>query len=103
MIMGITKEQWCYGCKKLAKANAVRNRGWEFYLAYVEADEARIEAEARIEKYADFLRLKDRNYERLEAQLAAACPKDCYRHACIGSQATKGEPRGPCNYKRGRS
>ena len=61
------------------------------------------EAEARIEKYADFLRLKDRNYERLEARLAAACPKDCYRHACIGSQATKGEPRGPCNYKRGRS
>jgi hypothetical protein len=72
MIMGITKEQWCYGCKKLAKANAVRNRGWEFYLAYVEADEARIEAEARIEKYADFLRLKDRNYERLEARLVAA-------------------------------
>ena len=30
------------------------------------------EAEARIEKYADFLRLKNRNYERLEARLVAA-------------------------------
>jgi len=32
----------------------------------------RAKAEARIEKYADFLRLKDRNYERLEARLVAA-------------------------------
>jgi len=45
----------------------------------------------------------DHRVADLEARLAAACPKDCPRHACIGSEATRGEPRGPCDYKRGRS
>jgi chromosome segregation ATPase len=55
-----------------------------------------------VKKQGDTIREQKDRIASLVASLAAACPKDCPRHACIGSEATRGEPRGPCDYKRRR-